>query len=89
METCGSDDSTQPIATSQSTNTTSNATATAASTAPAADPTTAPTTVPSVARVTMDLEPSPDFEVLYEAGVGSAQDQLRLEDCNECDPTGR
>jgi hypothetical protein len=43
--------------------------------------------VPIVARVTTDLAPTPDFEVLYEAGIGPAPDQLGLQDCNECDQT--
>jgi hypothetical protein len=59
-----------------------------ATTAPTVAPTaTAPTTAAGVVRVPPELASAPDGEVLYEAGVGSAPDQLGLEDCTECDPT--
>jgi hypothetical protein len=58
-----------------------------ATTAPAVAPTAmASTTAAGVVRVPPELASSPDGEVLYEAGVGSAPDQLGLEDCAECDP---
>ena len=54
------------------------------STAPATPPATAP---PAPTPVNPTIQPPADPQVLYEATVGSAPDELGMEDCTECDPT--
>jgi hypothetical protein len=59
----------------------------APSTAP---PATAPPVTPDRSSALIpagaDIRPSATPQVLYEAGVGAAANQLGLEDCSECDP---
>lgn len=90
---CAEDGADSAVATNATTVSTTTATTTgsqpaATTVAPSTAPTTAPAPTPRAPiPVNATIQPPADPQVLYEASVGAAVDELGMEDCTECDPT--